>query len=55
MSSQIDPTVIADDEPVDKADVRAQLQIAKNEITALQNQVSYPRLVAYSDQSFDNL
>jgi hypothetical protein len=36
MASQIDPTVFPDNTAVDKASLRNQFQIAKDEITALQ-------------------
>lgn len=55
MASNVDPSVIADDEPVDKADVREQLQTIKDEITALQNVTSVTRRMAYNDVDFDNL
>lgn len=55
MTSQIDPLVIRDDQKVAKSDLRAQLEIAKNEITALQQQVSVPRRMAYEDSLFDSL
>ena len=55
MTSQIDPSVIVDDQRVDKADLRAQLQTAKEEITALQNAIAMPNRMAYDDVSFDNL
>lgn len=53
--SQIDPTVIVDNEPVDKADLRNQLAIAASEITALMQITSLPRRLAYSDTEFDSL
>lgn len=55
MSSNIDPTVIRDDAKVDKSDLREQLQIAKDEITALQNVTALPRRMMYSDAEFDVL
>lgn len=55
MTSQIDPTVIVDDQPVDKADLRDQLQIAANEITALQKITAVPRRMAYDDTEFDTV
>ena len=55
MSSQIDPTVIKDDQKVSKSDLRTQLQIAANEITALQKVTAIPRRMAYNDVDFDNL
>lgn len=53
--SDIDPSVIRDDQKVAKSDLREQLQIAANEITALQLITSLPRKMAYSDTSFDEL
>jgi hypothetical protein len=55
MSSEIDPSVIRDDVKVAKSDVREQLQIAADEMTALQLITSTPRRMAYDDVSFDNL
>lgn len=55
MSSDIDPTVIRDDVKVNKADLREQLQIAKDEITALQNTVTLARRLMYNDIEFDIL
>ncbi len=55
MSSEIDPSVIRDDQKVAKSDLREQLQIAANEITALQLLTSIPRVMAYRDASFDEL
>lgn len=53
--SQINPAVFPDNVKVDKADLREQFQIAKDEITAL-NQVASPiRSMAYSDVRFDTL
>lgn len=43
MASQIDPTVIKDDQQVNKNDLRDQLEIAASEITALQLATSLPR------------
>lgn len=37
MASNIDPTVIQDNVPVDKADMRQQLTITKDEISELQS------------------
>lgn len=53
MSSQIDPTVIVDNQKVDKADLRTQLGIARDEITDLQNKVSIPRRMFYEDALWD--
>ena len=55
MSSDIDPSVIRDDQKVAKSDLREQLQIAADEITALQLQTSNIRKMAYDDASFDTL
>lgn len=55
MSSEIDPSVIRDDQKVAKSDVREQLQIAANEITALQLVTSVIRKMAYNDAEFDTL
>lgn len=55
MASEIDPTVIRDDQKVDKADLREQLGIARDEISALQLQGSYIRKLATSDSSFNEI
>jgi hypothetical protein len=55
MASQIDPSVFPDNQLVDKADLREQFQIAKQEITALQSQTSFIRRAAYSDDWFNNI
>lgn len=55
MSSDIDPSVIRDDQKVAKSDLREQFQIAANEITALQLITSIPRRMAYDDAFFDTL
>lgn len=55
MASEIDPTVISDNAPVDKAELRALFQTAREEITALQEKVSIPYRIAFSDLEFDNL
>lgn len=55
MSSAIDPTVIRDDAKVDKADLREQLGIARDEISALQLKASYARRMANSDTSFNEI
>ncbi len=55
MASQIDPTVIEDNVKVDKADLREQLGIARDEISALQLAVSYARRMAFSDTSFNEV
>lgn len=55
MSSQIDPTVIRDDQKVAKSDLREQLQIAADEITALQNATGLKRRMAFEDSLFDTL
>jgi hypothetical protein len=53
--SDIDPSVIRDDQKVAKSDLREQLQIAANEITALQLLTSITRRMAYDDASFDTI
>lgn len=53
MASQIDATIPADNVKVDKAEVREQFSIAKDEITALQNVTATPRRLAYDDAQFD--
>lgn len=53
--SQIDPSVIRDDQLVAKSDLRNQLQIAADEITALMNVTSFPRRMAYDDNVFNKL
>ena len=55
MTSQIDPNVIADNERVNKADLRELFQTAKQEITSLQEKVSIPYRMGFSDLDFDNL
>lgn len=55
MASQIDPSVIADNIKVIKADLREQFEIAKEEITALQETSSLPHELAYNEVSFDSL
>jgi len=55
MASDIDPTVFPDNQKVDKADLREQFTIAKNEIEALQLATSTPRRMAYDDASFESL
>lgn len=55
MSSAIDPTVIEDNVKVDKADLREQLGIARDEISALQLILTYPRRAAFSDTSFNEI
>lgn len=55
MSSQIDPTVIRDNQKVAKSDLREQLQIAADEITALQNVSAVPRRMAYRDDEMDTI
>ena len=55
MSSQIDPSVIRDNAKVAKADLREQLQIAADEITALQNVTAVPRRMAFNDADFDTV
>ena len=55
MSSQVDATVPADNVKADKALVRQNFQIIKNEITALQLTSSTMRKMAFDDASFDTL
>lgn len=55
MASEIDPTVIRDDQKVDKADLREQLGIARDEITALQAATGYARHMAFSDAAFNEI
>lgn len=55
MTSAIDPSVIRDDQKVAKADLREQLQIAADEISALQLITSNIRRMAYDDLMFDNI
>lgn len=55
MASNIDPTVIKDNQKVAKSDLRTQLQIADDEITALQKVTAVPRRMAYNDAEFDTL
>jgi hypothetical protein len=55
MSSQVDATVPADNVKPDKALVRQNFQIAKDEITALQVLNTVTRKMAFDDIAFDNL
>lgn len=55
MASQIDPTVIKDDQPVDKRDLRAQLQIAHDEISALQKNSTLVRRMLVDDSLWNSL
>lgn len=55
MASEIDPTVFPDNVKVSKADLRDQFEIAKNEISDLQDLTTLPRMYAFSDASFDTL
>lgn len=55
MASQIDPTVFPDNQLVDKADLREQFQIAKQEITELQGNTSLMRRMAFDDALWDTL
>jgi DNA-binding Xre family transcriptional regulator len=55
MSSQIDPTVIQDDQKVDKADLREQFGIARDEISALQASTSIIRQLATNDTLWTTL
>ena len=53
--SDVNPNVIRDDAKVEKSDLREQLQIIKDELTALQNITSLPRRMMFSDSEFDTL
>lgn len=55
MTSQVDPTVFPDNQPVDKKDLREQFEVAANEITALQQKVALPRRMAFDDNVFTKL
>lgn len=55
MASLIDPTVIVDNQKVVKSDVRTQFTTAKNEITALQNAVRMPRIMAFDTTKFNTI
>ncbi|CAB4197301.1 hypothetical protein UFOVP1323_19 [uncultured Caudovirales phage] len=55
MSSQVDATVPADNVKPDKALVRQNFQVIKNEISALQVLNTVARKMAFDDLSFDNL
>jgi hypothetical protein len=55
MASEIDPTVFPDNQLVDKADLREQFEIAKNEITALQSSTSTIRRMAVDDALWNSL
>jgi hypothetical protein len=54
MASEINPSVIQDGLKVPKSAVRDQLQIASNEITALQRVTSNARQSAFSDSVFND-
>ena len=47
MASEIDDTIPADNEKVDKADLRANFAAAKSEIEALQAKSGVPGQIAY--------
>lgn len=53
MSSAVDATVPADNVKADKSLFRANFQIVKDEITALQLATSTPRKMAFDDSQFD--
>ena len=53
--SQIDPTVIRDDQKVQKSDLREQLQIAASEITTLNKKVSIPWRYMTDDTQWTSL
>lgn len=55
MASEIDPTVIRDDQSVSKADLRDQLATARDEISALQLVATVQRRAAFSDTSFNEI
>lgn len=55
MTSEINPAVIIDNQPVDKEDLRTQFQTAKDEITELQNVTTVTRKMAVDDAQFDTL
>jgi hypothetical protein len=55
MASEVDPNVFPDNQMVAKSDLRTQMQIIANEITALQLQVSPIRNMAFNDAVFDTL
>jgi hypothetical protein len=55
MSSAIDPTVIRNDQKVAKSDLREQFQVAKDEITALQQKVSLARRTAFESGLISSL
>jgi hypothetical protein len=55
MASEIDPTVFPDNQLVDKADLRAQFQIAKQEITELQSSTSVIRRMMVDDTLWNSL
>lgn len=53
--SDVDATVPADDVKADKSLFRANFQIIKDEITALQLATSRTRKMAYDDAQFDTI
>lgn len=55
MSSEVDATVPADNVKAEKAQFRANFQIIKGEITALQLVTSTPRKMALDDDSFNSI
>ena len=55
MASEIDATVPEDDILVDKALLRQNALVAKNEITALQSAISLAGQMAFNDAMFDSL
>ena len=55
MASDIDPTVIKDNQKVSKQDLRDQLETAANEITALQLAVTHPRRMMFDDTLFKQI
>jgi len=53
--SDVNPSVIRDDQKVAKSDLREQLQIIKNELEALESVTSLARKMAFNDLEFDTL
>lgn len=55
MASEIDPSVFPDNQLVDKADLRDQFEIARNEITELQDRASLTRRMMVDDNLWNSL
>lgn len=55
MASEIDPSVFPDNQLVDKADLREQFEIAKQEITELQTRTSYVRRMLLDDALWNSV